>query len=105
MCMACSAQAAVVIQEVVYDGPGTDPDDVFTEIFGAPGTDLSGWSLAGINGADGMVYRSIDLSGQIIPADGIFLVVTSAANAALGLRRRRRSIRACAKRTHVFSNR
>ena len=84
-CMACSAQAAVVIQEVLYDGPGTDPDDAFTELFGTPGTDLSGWSLAGINGADGMTYRTVDLTGQTIPDDGIFVIVTSSASPELAL--------------------
>ncbi|MEJ2138685.1 MAG: hypothetical protein P8Y61_04395 [Gammaproteobacteria bacterium] len=82
-----SAQAAVVIQEVLYDGPGTDSDDVFTELYGTPGTDLTGWSLAGINGADGLVYRSIDLSGLVIPEDGIALIATSSANLDLAMER------------------
>jgi opacity protein-like surface antigen len=80
-----TASAAVVIQEVLYDGPGTDPDDVFTELFGTPGTDLTGWTLAGINGTDGSVYRTIDLSGYVIPDDGIFVIATSLANPDLAL--------------------
>lgn len=82
-----SAQASVVIQEVLYDGPGTDPDDVFTELYGTPGTDLTGWTLSGINGADGQVYRSIDLSGLVIPDDGILVIATSSANLELALER------------------
>ncbi len=74
------ARAAVVIQEVLYDGPGTDPDDVFTELYGDPGTSLDGWSLIGFNGSDGSVYRTIDLTGSAIPADGLFVIVTGSAS-------------------------
>jgi 5'-nucleotidase len=81
------AQASVVIQEVLYDGPGTDADDVFTELYGTPGTDLTGWSLAGINGGDGQAYSVIDLSGLVIPADGIFVIATASATSALALER------------------
>jgi hypothetical protein len=87
LCFSYMAQAAVVIQEVLYDGPGTDSDDVFTELSGAPGTVLDGWSLAGINGTNGQVYRTIDLSGLSIPVDGIFVIATSSANSALALQR------------------
>jgi hypothetical protein len=82
-----SAQATVVIQEVLYDGPGSDGDDVFTELSGMPGTDLEGWSLVGINGSDGQAYRTIDLSGLSIPDDGVFVIATSAANITLALQR------------------
>jgi predicted extracellular nuclease len=81
--VAGSARAAVVIQEVLYDGPGTDADDVFTELYGDPGTSLDGWSLVGINGSDGNVYRTIDLTGSVIPADGLFVIVTGSASPAL----------------------
>ena len=87
LCVALSAHAAVVIQEVLYDGPGTDGDDVFIELFGSPGTDLDGWSLLGINGNDGEVYRRIDLTGSIIPDDGIFVIATGSANSLLALQR------------------
>lgn len=85
--LTAAAQASVVIQEVLYDGPGTDPDDVFTELFGPPGMDLGGWSLVGINGGDGQVYQTIDLSGFVIPVDGIFVIATSLANSTLALQR------------------
>jgi hypothetical protein len=87
LCTTLPVQASVVIQEVLYDGPGTDPDDVFTELFGTPGLDLSGWSLAGINGGDGQTYQSIALDGLVIPDDGIFVIATAAANSALALQR------------------
>jgi predicted extracellular nuclease len=84
---ASSAHSAIVIQEVLYDGPGGDSDDVFTELYGTPGTDLSNWSLAGITGADGETYRSIDLDGLVIPDDGVFVIATSFANTELALER------------------
>jgi hypothetical protein len=87
LCTALPTQASVVIQEVLYDGPGTDPDDVYTELFGTPGMDLSGWSLVGINGGDGQVYQSIALNGLLIPEDGIFVIATASANSALALQR------------------
>ena len=79
---AVSAGPFALINEVLYDGPGSDADDVFTELFGTPGLALDGWSLTGTNGADGTVYRSVDLSGNVIPADGIFLI--AAPGSALG---------------------
>ena len=85
--MALPAQASVVIQEVLYDGPGTDADDVFTELFGTPGLDLTGWSLVGINGGDGQVYQTVSLDGQFIPADGLFVIATASANSPLAAER------------------
>lgn len=72
-----AATPFAVINEVLYDGPGSDADDVFTELFGTPGLVLDGWSLTGTNGADGLVYRTVNLSGSVFPADGIFLIATS----------------------------
>lgn len=75
--------ATPIISEVLYDGPGSDADDVFTEIYGAPGMPLDGWSLTGINGGDGAIYRVIDLSGVIIPADGYLVIATASAHIGL----------------------
>lgn len=84
-----STAAAVVISEVLYDATGTDAGNVFVELYGAPGTDLGGWSLRGVNGADGNIYRTVSLSGAI-PADGVFVIadaltggITNIANADL----------------------
>lgn len=71
-----NATPFAVINEVLYDGPGSDADDVFTELFGTPGLALDGWSLTGTNGSNGSVYRMVDLTGGVIPADGIFLIAT-----------------------------
>ena len=69
----------LLIQEVLYDGPGSDADDVFTEIVGPGGMSLQGWALVGINGENGELYRTVDLSGAAIPADGVLVVATASA--------------------------
>ena len=71
--------ATPIIQEILYDGPGVDADDVFTEIFGAPGMNLNGWTLVGFNGANGSDYRTVDLMGMVIPVDGILVLATASA--------------------------
>lgn len=68
-----TSACAVVISELLYDAAGTDAGKVFVELYGAPGTDLSGWTLRGVNGGDGSVYKTVNLSG-IIPADGVFVI-------------------------------
>ncbi len=78
------AQASTVrIQEVLYDGPGADSDDVFTELYGTAGLSLDGWQLRGVNGGNGDVYRVLDLSGAFIPDDGLLVIATASANSAL----------------------
>ncbi len=71
--------ARPIIVEVVYDGPGTDADDVFTEIVGEPGFELDGWTLVGINGGSGSAYQTVDLTGVVIPADGVLVLATDKA--------------------------
>ena len=74
-----TARADPIIQEVLYDGDGADADDVFTELSGASGTSLDGWTLVGINGDTGTSYRTVSLDGALIPPDGILVVATSQA--------------------------
>ncbi|MBT3345292.1 MAG: hypothetical protein HN404_20015, partial [Gemmatimonadetes bacterium] len=73
------ALAQVAIHEILYDGVGTDPDDVFTELTGPARLRLDGWSLEAVNGGTGEVYRSIPLDDVEIPADGVLLIATSSA--------------------------
>lgn len=68
-----STANAVVISEILYDAAGTDAGNVFVELYGTPGTDLGGWSLRGVNGADGNIYKTVALNGAI-PVDGIFVI-------------------------------
>jgi len=63
----------VKINEIYYDSPGTD-HGTFTELVGAPGTSLDNVYLIGINGSNGEIYATIDLSGGTIPFTGYFVV-------------------------------
>jgi hypothetical protein len=74
-----TASATPWIHEVFYDAEGADSSHVFTEIAGAPGLSLDGFRLAGIDGATGLVYRTLDLTGALIPEDGLLVVATSRA--------------------------
>ena len=63
----------LIINEVYYDAPGSD-HGTFTEIIGPPNQSLDGVYLIGINGSNGQVYRTIDLSGHSINQNGRFVV-------------------------------
>lgn len=64
----------VLINEILYDTPGPDnSSQLFTELWGPPGSRLSGWTLVGISGSTGVAYRTVQLSGTI-PEDGYFVV-------------------------------
>jgi len=52
------------INEFHYDDDGTDQGE-FIEIAGRAGTSLSGWSLVLYNGANGLAYNTLSLSGLI----------------------------------------
>jgi len=67
------AAALPLISEVYYDAVGTDDGLSFIELYGAPGTDLGGYLLEGINGSNGDVVPSLVLAGTI-PSDGFFVV-------------------------------
>ena len=52
VCLTTPARAVPIwIQEVVYDVPGPDSADAFTELGGEPGTSLDGWFLVGVTSA------------------------------------------------------
>jgi len=63
-----------MLNEILYDIVGTDdPNIMYTEIYGPPGTSLAGWSLVGINGNGGAEYLTVNLTGAV-PADGYYVV-------------------------------
>jgi hypothetical protein len=68
-----------LIHEVFYDAEGADGPSVFTEIFGLPGEILDGWTLAGIDGSTGSVYRNVALDGAVVPHDGLLVIATARA--------------------------
>ena len=67
------ARALPVISELLYDAVGSDDGRGFVELYGAPGTDLSGLRIEGVNGSGGAIGPVLVLSGTI-PADGFFVV-------------------------------
>jgi hypothetical protein len=73
------ALPSVVIHEVLYDATGADAPHVFTELFGEAGLSLEGWSLLGLDGASGLAYRTLDLTGAVIPSDGLLVIATARA--------------------------
>ena len=66
------AYTHVKINEVYYDSPGSD-QGLFVELYGPPGMPLDNMMLVGINGATGLIYETVDLSGDTIPLDGFFV--------------------------------
>ena len=74
VCLLASPGFALpVLSEVLYDAVGSDDGKVFVELAGMPGLSLTGFRLEGINGADGRVTVTLDLSGSI-GADGLFVI-------------------------------
>jgi len=73
------ARALPLLSEVLYDAVSTDDGALFVELYGTPGTSLDGWSIEGVNGADGEVTLTVSLSGTI-PGDGIFVVADGGAS-------------------------
>lgn len=77
------ASATPIIQEILYDVPGPDSPSVFTELVAPPSFRFDGWTLVGVNGSNGDLYRIIDLTGAVAPADGILVIATASATEAL----------------------
>jgi hypothetical protein len=90
---AALSSAQVVINEIYYDAPGGDDGQVFVEIYGPAGFDVSGYQLQSIEGAGGAASTCNPQlftfpAGTQLPADGILVVadtdgsgVTQVANA------------------------
>ena len=74
-CIAINSHAAIMINEVDYDQPGTDTAE-FIELFnsGTSATSLDNYSIDLINGSTSSSYRSIDLTGYSVDANSYFVV-------------------------------
>lgn len=77
--IATSSQAAVVINEVDYDQPGSDTAE-FIELFnaGTKPASLEAFTLELVNGSSGSTYNSFDLAGLAITAGGYLVLCNSA---------------------------
>jgi hypothetical protein len=71
------AVALPLLSEVFYDAAGSDNGLGFVELYGEPGTSLTGFTIEGVNGASGAVTDTLTLVG-VIPEDGIFLLADDA---------------------------
>ncbi len=78
-CFTLSSHAAVVINEIDYDQPGTDRAE-FIELFnaGSSAISLDNYTIDLINGLNSSSYRSIDLTGFSINANSYFVVCSNA---------------------------
>lgn len=78
-CLALNTHAAIVINEIDYDQPGTDAAE-FIELFntGNASISLENYSIDLINGFNSSVYRSIALTGFNINANAYFVVCSNA---------------------------
>jgi len=77
------ATAAPIIQEVFYDGSGSDVGAAFTEILGTASMPLDGSSIVSINGGTGLPYRTLDLTGATVHSDGLLVIATGSADPTL----------------------
>jgi hypothetical protein len=75
------ATALPLLSEVFYDAAGSDDGLGFVELHGEPGTSLVGFTIEGVNGANGAVTHTLVLAG-VIPADGIFVLADAAGDGA-----------------------
>ena len=68
--------AFIMINEILYDAAGADTNgDVFVELYGEAGGDITGYELVFVNGEDGVIKDTIELpKDAVIPDDGIFVI-------------------------------
>jgi predicted extracellular nuclease len=73
--LAFTSNAAVIINEIDYDQPGTDTAE-FIELFnsGTSAVSLDNYVVELINGSNTSSYRTIDLSGFSINSNGYFVM-------------------------------
>lgn len=77
--LAFTSNAAVVINEIDYDQPGTDTAE-FIELYnsGTSAVSLDNYAVDLINGSNSSTYRTIELSGFSINGNGYFVMCGNA---------------------------
>ena len=74
--MSVASSSALAINEIRIDQPGTDRDE-YLELAGAPGHALDGLTYIvigdGPGGTSGVIEADVDLAGQALDGDGLFL--------------------------------
>jgi hypothetical protein len=68
--------AFIMINEILYDAAGSDTNgDVFVELYGEVGGDITDYELVFVNGEDGVIKDTIEMpKDAVIPGDGIFVI-------------------------------
>jgi len=79
-CLQATPPVGVRLNELYYDGSGTDVD-TFVELRGPAGTLLDGLTLVGVNGNGGDITKTVAVAG-IVGADGLWVVMKDGAAAA-----------------------
>lgn len=74
--------ARILIDEIMIDTTSSPDKDAFVELWGPAGTDLTGWRLVGVNGANNAEYQVIALAGAL-GGDGRFVVAHPESQAAI----------------------
>jgi len=66
----------IMINEILYDAAGSDSNgDVFVELYGEAGGDITGYELVFVNGEDGVVKDTIEMPEETrVPDDGIYVI-------------------------------
>jgi hypothetical protein len=77
---AVAAALPLLLSEVLYDAAGSDDGKVFVELYGPSGLDLAGFTVEGVNGADGSVGPLLALAGSV-PPNGFFVIADVASGA------------------------
>lgn len=69
----------LIITELFYDVSGADSNgDVFIELAGEAGTEITDYELLFVNGSDGGIYDTIKMpEGSFIPDDSVFVIADS----------------------------
>ncbi len=82
-CFTFNSNAAIIINEIDYDQPGTDSAE-FIELFnnGTSAVSLDNYFIELINGSNASSYRSIDLAGFSIAANDYFVTCGDASQVA-----------------------
>ncbi len=67
-----------LINEVFYDAIGGDADTAFVELRGNAGADLTGWTIALVNGSNGLDDDTFTLpAGSLVPDNGLLVVAAA----------------------------
>ena len=68
--------AFLMINEILYDAAGSDSNgDVFVELYGEAGGDITGYEIVFVNGEDGVIKDTIEIPEDArVPDDGIFVI-------------------------------